>query len=375
MILKMSKNALKFFCTSPKEKNYSIESKILDMINSAQKKIFICCFLINSEPIVDALLTKASQLKGHIYILTAINENYIKYFFNEELEPLYEKYNFRALERLSGNDQKINSATAIRGHKNAHAKFLIVDNKEAFITSANFTKSSFREVPEVGVYSDNPNIVKPLIQLFSDFYLKRYRDLQGFKNSPIRNYSVYRYLENFQLPIYSNFFNNKDVIEYPIWTYDFDNKPISKDFENCAIKKSILQLLTSEKKQIDIFTYSFKNLESSEILTIIKNKLENENVKVRILTFDHKQSSNSINYLLNSIKIDQSLDIRTYKGFHAKGLIISNEVLLSTANFDGKLGLNGDFEVGIVSKDKLLRIEVQNFFNYYFNLGIKNNQE
>jgi len=367
----MTDDSLQLYWTNPNKNNYSIESKLLQMINSAKKRIFLCSFLVNSEPLVDALLKKADKLRGHIYCLTAIDKNYIQYVFDENLEPIYEKYNFKALQRLSGNDEMIHSSIAIRGHKNAHAKFLIIDNNEAFITSANFTHSSFKKSVEIGIYSKNRNIVAPLIQLFKDCYLKRYTDIQGFKNKYITSYSLYHYKDEIQLPDFKYFNNKLNLTESLIWTYDFHKTPTLNGFENCTIKDSILHLIKSEKKNIDFFTYSIKNLENSEIFNILVDKIESEHLNVRILIFCDKKNrpyiTDTVNHLSQLNKNNQNLEIRAFSKFHAKGVITTEGVVLSSANFDGNMGLNGNFEAGIISKDIELKIQVQNFFNYYYN--------
>ena len=371
-ILKMSKNLLEFYYTDSINKVYDIEKKVVEIINKANKKIILCSFLINSEPVVDALLKKASELKGHIYCLTAINKNYVKFLYDKDIEPYFEKYNFKALERLSANDENINSAIAIRGNQNAHAKFITIDDKEAFITSANFTKSSFRDAPEIGFYTNYAHLVKPLNQLFKDCYLKRYSDLQGFKDDPIRSFSVYRYNKDLKLPKFT-FFNNNQTSEGLVWTYDFQNIPKIKNFEKCVIEKSIIKLIKQEKKALDLFTYSLKNLEDSELLKLLRDKIENQNVKTRILIFsnDNKQPyvSDTIKTLVELSKKVDNLEIRAYKRFHAKGLISSDGFIISSANLDGNFGLKGNFEVGIISKNLELKLKLQDFFNSFYSFG------
>ncbi len=369
----MSENLLEFYYTDPVNKVYEIEKKIVDIINKSKKKIFLCSFLINSEPVVEALLKKASELKGHIYCITAINTNYIKYLYDKDIEPYFEKYNFKALERLSGNDDQIKSAIAIRGNQNVHAKFIIIDDEEAFITSANFTKSSFRDAPEIGIHTNYTHLVKPLNQLFKDCYLKRYSNLQGFKDKPIRGFSVYRYNKTTDLPVFP-FFNNNQTTESLAWTYDLQNIPKIKNFEKRTIEKSILNLIKQENKSIDIFTYSFKNLEGTELIKVLIEKIQNPNIPIRILIFsnDNKQpySSTDIDKLVKLSKKNKNLKIRACKRFHAKGLITSNEIIISSANLDGKLGLNGNFEIGLISNNLDLKSKVQTFFNSFFERGL-----
>ena len=373
-ILRMSENLLEFYYTDPVNKIYDIEKKIVEIIYKAKKKIFLCSFLINSEPVVEALLKKASELKGHIYCITAININYIKYLYDKDIEPYFEKYNFKALERLSGNDEQINSAIAIRGNQNAHAKFIIIDDEEAFITSANFTKSSFRDAPEVGIYTNYAHLVKPLNQLFKDCYLKRYSDLQGFKDKPILSFSVYRYNKKLDLPVF-NFFNNDQATESLVWTYNFQNMPKINNFENSVIKRSMVNLIKQEEKYLDIFTYSLKNLEDTELLKALIEKIKDPKVNIRILIFsnDNKQPyvSTNIDNLVELSKKAKNSEIRACNRFHAKGLISSNCIIISSANLDGELGLNGNFEAGIISKNEELKSKVQTFFNSFYNNGYR----
>src|SRR5665213_267791 len=50
----------------------TIKDAVLDLLNRAKRHILFCNFLLQDEEVIQALLTAAKRLHGHVYILTTL---------------------------------------------------------------------------------------------------------------------------------------------------------------------------------------------------------------------------------------------------------------------------------------------------------------
>ena len=229
-------SSIKFLETNQTKNISSIKDDLLNLINSATKNIYFSSWLIDYKPLVSALLVKSVELKGHVYCLTAIDQNYFHYNVPDDFDDLSnlsqfkEKYNFQRLSELSGTNE-FNGAVEIRGMEFCHAKFLVADEKRAIVTSANFTFSSLENPVnehdkkyhkhEIGIYINDENEVGKLGRLFKDLFQFRYSTAYGFNQPiPMKKQQLIHPPQNYltELKISSN----KNAL---IWTYDFKEPP------------------------------------------------------------------------------------------------------------------------------------------------------
>ena len=137
----------------------------LNMIKSAKESIFIINWLFvnninkgnkhKKSDIIIPLMEAIKRLKGKVFIITASKNPR----FNQEEKKYYDTH----LDILS----KLEKCGAfIKGYENAHAKLLIIDEKRALLTSANYTTASMYHNIEIGLAIDNPNQVSVLSKTF-----------------------------------------------------------------------------------------------------------------------------------------------------------------------------------------------------------------
>src|SRR5271157_2372981 len=50
----------------------TIKEAVLDLLNRAKRHVLFCNFLLQDEEVIQALLTAAERLHGHVYILTTL---------------------------------------------------------------------------------------------------------------------------------------------------------------------------------------------------------------------------------------------------------------------------------------------------------------
>lgn len=93
-----------------------------------------------------------------------------KKFFLFALEERAVKGNFQSISAISAILK--DNAAEVRFIKNLHAKFFVVDEKRAVVTSANLTGGGLDDNIEMGVRFDDPAAVKRLVHHFDALWAK-----------------------------------------------------------------------------------------------------------------------------------------------------------------------------------------------------------
>ncbi len=382
--MSVSGKKISFLITHNKKGVVSLKEEIVRLINSAEKNIFLSTWLLNLEEVKDVLLKKASELKGHIYCLMAIERNNYRYQLSpayknsveSEIDDLQEKYNFKALQELSGSNS-LGAAVEIRGHSNCHAKFLIIDEKVMVICSANFTHSSLEIGPypilnrnEVGLRIEDTKLVQQLTILFKDMYLLRYNAQYPFKG-PEKG-EIHPVVYSRQI-IHNNKNNLSELIDTKInptngleliWTYDIiDEKYYPTRFNPKKFLDRLKDILENEDQFVYITAYSIADLAGTEIDDLLIRKANDEKIKI-IIIIDVK-NKDRLPEKLKELEALDNFDIFYHPGTHAKFILTSKNWMISTANIDGTHGLRNSFEVGILGVDPEI---YQKFKDFYFDL-------
>ncbi len=379
----MSENDKKvsFFITHNKKKIKGLKDEIVKLINSAEENIYLSTWLLNLEDVKDALLKKASELKGHIYCLMAIEKNNYRYQLSSayknsvesEIDDLQEKYNFKALKELSGSNS-LGAAVEIRGHSNCHAKFLVIDEKIMLICSANFTHSSLEIGPkpflnrnEVGLRIADPKLVKQLTVLFKDMYLLRYNAQYPFKGPEkgevhpvVYSKQIIHDDKNYLSELIDSRINPINSLEF-IWTYDIlDEKQYPSGFKPKKFLERMKEILEKEDQFAFITAYSIVDLEDTEIDTLLISKATEE--KIRIIIIIDVKNKDRLPENIKELEALDNFDIFYHPGTHAKFMLTSKNWMMTTANIDGTHGLRNSFEIGLIGKN----IEIYNDFKDFF---------
>ena len=360
-----NKNVL-LLVTHNKKKIINLKEGLIKLINSAKKNIYLSTWLLNLKDVKDALLKKASELKGHIYCLMAIEQNNFRYKLSPayknsleaDIDETQERFNFKCLKELSGSNSS-GAAIEIRGHSNCHAKFLVIDEEKMLITSANFTHASLEIGPnpilnrnEIGLLICDSYLVRELTCLFKDIYLLRYNAHYPFKGPE---------KDEFYPVVYSKqiLHNNNDYLSELIdsnmrpsngleliWTYDILNeKEYPKGFEPKKFLKALEEIIKIENQFIFITAFSIVDLEDTLSDLLIK-KIQDQKVKT-VIIIDTKNKDRVPEKLKKLTELD-NFDIFYHPGTHAKFVLTSKNWLMATANIDGTHGLRNSFEVGIL---------------------------
>jgi phosphatidylserine/phosphatidylglycerophosphate/cardiolipin synthase-like enzyme len=320
-----------------------IRTTLLSMISRAKKKIFLASFLVIHPDIEKALMEASKRLKGHVYVLSPLdNSIYKDPLFREDLSDEEKSAAFEKQdERIRALSQ---SGVFIREHSNCHAKFCVVDCIRALIMSANVTKGGMDESPEIGLVVKDPEDVVALEKIFTTLWTKGANrqlipkmELADIRSIPKRE-------------------DREDVLDIDyngnvIWTYHTNHRIIDQ----------LIQLIDSSKEQIQLGTYLFQGLHFQDeaaclgrLMKSFQNALKRGVIfefVIRIIPskkgLDLKKAE--IDTLLELFPHAQSDQIKIFghPRNHAKYLISDNsKAMMCSANFDGAHGLINGIEVG-----------------------------
>ncbi|QQU02122.1 phospholipase D-like domain-containing protein [Myroides odoratus] len=315
--------------------NNSLKKELLEIIESADKVLKICSFIITDIELFEAILNKAKNTNCNIFVLTYLNENKINFIDFKGDDLTEEELENQTNLHFDHICELYKYGVFIRAAKNLHAKFVIADRQKGFITSANLTSPSLLFNTESGVYLNIQESLK-LDQLFDAVYQKgsNYIEFSSLSNNPdvVLITEVESTIKKEYLPQ-----DNESNLRF---TYnDLDN----------SLYKQILLVLNTANRYVYLSTYSIVQLHKlPEFLEAIK-KCINRNVKVFVFCRGMNYRSDH----LEGAKILYDLGCKLYGDYynHSKGVLNESMGMIFTANLDGQYGLTSGFEVGVILEE------------------------
>lgn len=154
------------------ESERTIRSEIEAMISGAKRKIFIASFLLGDAALLATLAAAASRLLGGVYVITQLDERRLAQGLHELADggdPGAESGGVDAAVQIQKKrfDQMTRNGIYVRGHLNCHAKFVVVDDETALVTSANLMTSALDFTGENGVVITDRTQVRRLARFFA----------------------------------------------------------------------------------------------------------------------------------------------------------------------------------------------------------------
>ena len=307
-------------------KNSAILGAMVEMISSAKHHVFLFNWMLQHPVIEKTLVSAANRLNGRVHVLTTLETSIHSRYSDDEQSM----NNLSRLQELAGN------GVYIRLHPEAHAKYLIVDNK-LLVTSANINTNSLEKNIETGIRVDDPITVKSFHSFFSYLWLhEANQHIRPSKNDP-RLTNPWSQAETPNPP---------HSIADAIWT--LDNRRMS-------LVESIIDRIKSAKKTLRISTYALSNAESGIGKQVVDElvKASQRGVEITILyhatdvAIGRPPREHEAEGFLRLMSC-RGLSIKGHPNLHAKHVIADGTSgLLFTANLDGNHGLNTGIEVGV----------------------------
>ncbi|MFF5113593.1 phosphatidylserine/phosphatidylglycerophosphate/cardiolipin synthase family protein [Streptosporangium sp. NPDC000509] len=142
----------------------TIKEAALELIGRARDKVFVASYLLGEKDLLEALYAAAHRLRGGVYVISELSGQSLRRRLAEledERDPddaaRIQRKHFAELTRRG---------IAVRGHPNCHAKFVVVDDRFALISSANLDTNGLNSIGENGVVIDEPAEVDRIARFF-----------------------------------------------------------------------------------------------------------------------------------------------------------------------------------------------------------------
>lgn len=315
-----------------------IRDALIEQIASAKQKVLFCSFLFADDEVVRALCEAAERLHGGVYILTALDKH-LRAEVLDEPDADVDAYTAKLQERAIRHDKHLSrlarAGAWLRSVDDCHAKFCIVDDDCAIITSANATQEAYESNPEDGLLLLSKSAAHEFGRLFAHVwrYLATLESLPGA-----------------QLDVHTL---NMRAPEWRILSGAEGLRPVTTLRSNEASLRAVaIEIIDRAQEHLAIASYSFMGMENHPIGDALARALERK-VRIDLLV----QPRNHID--AQRISLAWLLDLAPdqvrlcgHRRTHTKSIVAdSRTVLLWTGNLESRHGWDNGIEVGIVVED------------------------
>ena len=147
-------------CFSYERSEPSIKEAALNLIENAKEKIFLASFRFVDDDLREALRRAAERLQGGVYVVISIDDDKdlrdtldfaVSYEEDEEedwydeTDPTATANDINEQENKKHYSDLCASGVWVRGHPSFHAKFLVVDDCKALVSSANLESTALSD--------------------------------------------------------------------------------------------------------------------------------------------------------------------------------------------------------------------------------------
>lgn len=329
----------------------SIGRELIEMIDGARRKIFVGTLYMGDAALREALVRAADRLRGGVYVVSALNNKELEKSINEvddntDIDTQLEYRNFRELTRRG---------IYVRGYPGLHAKFVVVDDAIALVSSANLTTRSFNRVGENGVIVTADEDVHSLASLFGRLWQLSPWDLPP---DPDREAVDSRSAPSSLITIPAPATGGTG----PIWTWNSEHHHIAT---------AIRDVIDSAETDLVLATFSVANMTyrlpkgglRPDLLFEPVCRAIDRDVRVRMLL----RGRNNVLAARAEAKAfaEAGVEIVPDRLNHAKGVIADGKRgALFSANFLTDYGLTGGMEVGMRLDETPALVEALRYFEH-----------
>ncbi|WP_223643753.1 phosphatidylserine/phosphatidylglycerophosphate/cardiolipin synthase family protein [Corallococcus sp. EGB] len=315
-----------------------IRRALVEQIAEAKQKVLFCSFLFVDEEIVRALCEAAERLHGGVYVLTALG----KHLRAEVLEPNSDvdantaKLQDRAKRHEDHLQRLAHAGVWLRSAEDCHAKFCVVDDACAIVTSANATQEAYESNPEDGLIVLDSQAARELGRLFAHVwqYLSTLESTPGARLD-VRSLTSARALEWRALA-------GADALR-PVTTLRS---------QEASLRDAAIEVIDRAKDHLAIATYSFMGVEEHPIGAALARALA-RNVRLDLLV----QPRNHIDAQRASLAwlvglAPERVRLYGHRRTHTKSIVADGQAaLLWTGNLEARHGWDNGIEVGVLVED------------------------
>ena len=307
-----------------------IKSHLIKLIRNAVKVIKLCSFIISDEEVAFELLEKCKNTDVAIFLLTQLDDKKFNFdFLPEELSTKQGNEHMSIITKLYGLGAHVRAATS------AHAKFIVCDNCDALLMSANITSPSLNTNPETGVILIKEKGYRELDKLF-DILFQKGTEYVGFTTSGKKQLISSR---------------STHITKITLDLVDESSIKFTWEKLNNSLYESIVELIKEANSDIYISTYSVVGLDKiPELVKELRKAIDRGLIKLFCRAMNHRNDH------LDSCLQLKEMGIEIYGDYfnHSKGIFSDDKGILFTANIDGNHGLVNGFEVGVIIESNQL---------------------
>ncbi|APR75121.1 Hypothetical protein A7982_00467 [Minicystis rosea] len=315
-----------------------IRRVLIEQMAGAKQKVLFCSFLFADEEIVRALCEAAERLHGGVYVLTALG----KHLRAEVLEPDSDidattgKMQERAARHEDHLQRLAHAGVWLRSAEDCHAKFCVVDDACAVVTSANATQEAYESNPEDGLVLRDARAARELGRLFAHVW----QHLATLESTPGARLDVHS-LPSTRVPAWRVLSGTEQLRSVTTLRRD-----------EASLRDAAIEVIDRAKDHLAIATYSFMGMEEHPVGAALARALS-RNVRLDLLVQprNHIEAQRKSLAWLMSLAPDR-VCLHGHRRTHTKSIVADGQtVLLWTGNLESRHGWDDGIEVGVFVDD------------------------
>lgn len=315
-----------------------IRNLLIEEISEAQQKVLFCSFLFADDEVVHALCDAAERLHGGVYVLTALG----KHLRSEVLEPDadIDAYTAKLQDRAKRHEEHLqrlaHAGVWLRSAEDCHAKFCVIDDQTAIVTSANATQEAYESNPEDGLILRESRVAREYGRLFAHVW----QHLATLESTPGARLDVHT-LGARHVPSWHELKGVGHV--RPVTTLRRDE---------ASLLGAAVEVIDRANDRLTIATYSFMGMEGHPIGAAIARAIARD-VRVELLVQprNHIEAQRASLAWLVGLK-PEHVHLRGHRRTHTKSIVADDQVvLLWTGNLESQHGWDNGIEVGVLVED------------------------
>ncbi|MBK6575950.1 MAG: phospholipase D family protein [Sandaracinaceae bacterium] len=315
-----------------------IRNALIEQISEAKHKVLFCSFLFADDEVVRALCDAAERLLGGVYVLTALGKHLRAEVLelDADVDANTAKLQDRAKRHEDHLQRLAHAGVWLRSAEDCHAKFCVVDDEIAVVTSANATQEAYESNPEDGLVLGEPRAAREYGRLFAHVW----QYLSTLESTPGARLDVHS-LGAPRVPSWRALEGVGHV--RPVTTL--------RRHETSLLGAAI-EVIDRANDHLSIATYSFMGMEGHPIGAALGRAIA-RNVRVDLLVQprNHVEAQRVSLAWLVGLAPDR-VHLHGHRRTHTKSIVADGEVVLrGTGNLESKHGWDNGIEVGVIVED------------------------
>ena len=351
----------------------SIKRAAIDLIRGARCKIFLASFRIGDRDLLDALFAAVDRLHGGVYVITSWTEDSLR----RDLSSLEDVDDVDVQAQKKQFDELTRRGITLRGHEGCHAKFLLVDDAVALVSSANLETSALADTPRKRATGENGVLLadRAEVDRLARFFTRLWYSGCTWEALPGAEYALHR-----RTPTASPVTVPLGTGPGVIWTYGGGERGGGEarggeagggerggraDRGERGILAALHDVIGLARTELLLATFSLVGIRNRPELLLdpLRRAMAEHDIDVRLLV---RARNNIAAHRADTAALAElGVTVHGDSDTHAKGVIADGRYgALFSANFDAEHGLFQDVEVGTRLDGRPALTEAHRYFRH-----------